>query len=256
MISDASQLDDTLDRLADRFRGDSRVTVLRHDRKLGWIEHANLLLERSGTELFCWMPQDDLVSPADYFSLLVDALDENEDRVLAFPLVCRRVKRGWLAPQELEPAPYRRPPVELGARPSDVEAVTMLRSWNMALGCWRGVFRRDLARPIPDTADRPDLIWTFSLALAGSFIEVPEAVYLKRLHRGSARLSMKWDGAASAEALYRAEVESRLGGRPERVEEVMAEVRRYLRSHQFLRQRMAVRRVGAAVLGRPRPVYE
>jgi hypothetical protein len=256
VISDASNLDDSADRLADRFRSDSKVSVVKRGGERAWVSHANLLLEESDTELFCWMPQDDLVLSSAYFENLVDALDRNPDRVLAFPSVCRRVKQGWLAGREPEPAPYRRPPIVLGSEPPDVEAVKLLRSWNMALGCWRGVFRRRLARPIPETADCPDLIWTFSLALEGNFVEVPEAGYLKRLHRDSALHSMAWQGAGTAEALYRAEVSSRMSRDPERGAQIMVEVRRHLRRHRFLRQEMAARRVGAALLGKPRPIYE
>ena len=256
VISDASRLDDTADRLADHFREDARVSVICPTGITGWVAHANLLLEQADTELFCWMPQDDLISPPDYFELLAEALDRNPDRVLAFPSVCRRVRRGWLRSRELEPAPYRQPPIPLGEESPDVEAVKMLRYWNMALGGWRGVFRRPLARPIPETTYCPDLIWTFSLALEGNFVEVPDARYLKRLHRDSALHSMRWQGERTAESLYAAEVSGRMSGQPERAAEVMREVRRHLRRHRFFRQEAVVRRAGAALLGRPRPIYE
>jgi hypothetical protein len=257
VISDATHRDDAIERLAELLRDDDRVTVKSRPETLDWIGHANLLLAEADTEYFCWMPQDDMVSPQDYFGLLVSALDENPDRVLGFPAVVRKATKGRFRKRPVGEVAYQSPPVDLGQSDPAEEAVRMLNEWNLALGCWRGVFRTGVARPAPATEDCADLIWAFSMALAGNFIEVREARYLKRFHRGSALHSMRWQGLDSATDLYQVEVEARLGSDPVEVERVMSEVHRYLRfRHRLIMFTLRYRPVGAFVLNRPRPVLE
>ena len=256
VISDASNLDDAPALLARHFAGDGRVSVIERQQPLDWIAHANLLLAESRTEYFCWMPQDDLVLPDDYFELLAGTLDRHPDRVLAFPTVLRRVRRGRLRAREADPLPYRRPPIELGCRPPEEEAADLLRKWNMGLGCWRGVFRRDVARPIPRTDDSADLVWTFSMALAGHFIEVPEARYLKRLRRDSTHRQMRWQGREHARRLYEAEVEARLVDSPGRMATTMKQVDRHLAWHRHFRTMRSLRSAAAFVVEGRRPIFE
>ncbi len=255
VISDASRLDDTADRLAEIYRSDPRVSVVSRAVTVGWVEHANQLLEEASTELFCWMPQDDLVSPDNYFEILVSALDDDPERVLAFPTVVRRISKGWARRREPGPAPFRSPPTDLGGKPAGAAAVKLLRAWNLGLA-WRGVFRTTAARRIPDTSFCPDVLWAFSMALAGNLAWVPEARYLKRYHRGSALHSMDWQGMESAKRLYRTEVEARLGDEPERARRVMKDVSRFLALYQFRSQYMQLRSLAAGMLGVSRTAYE
>ncbi len=255
VISDASHLDDSLDRLADRFRGDHRITVISRPEQLDWRGHANLLLDEATTDFFCWMPQDDLLSPELYFELLVDALEADAGRVLAFPTVLRRVTRGRIVRREVGPVRFPPPPVELGSGRPEIEAVEMLRRWNMAVA-WRGVFRRVSARPIPPTVDAPDLAWAFSLGLAGHFVEVPEARYLKRFHRDSAHRSMKSEGLARAVELYRLEVEARLGDDPEIRDQVLGQLNRILARRRFGQMINPLRRAGRFLADAPRVVFD
>jgi hypothetical protein len=253
VISDASHLDHTAARLAHIYRDDPAVTVISRPGKLGWIEHANLLLAEAGTELFCWMPQDDLVFPDDYFQLLVGALDRDREGVLAFPTVLRRVSKGWTR-REAGLAPFRSPPAAPGADRREDVAVKLLRSWNLGLA-WRGVFRTSVARSIPETSFAPDVLWAFSMALAGSLVWVPEARYVKRFHKGSALNSMPWQGKTT-KRLYRIEIESRLADRPERTERVMKQVSLYLALYRFRRQYMLIKRSAAGLFGLRRTVNE
>lgn len=256
VISDGTHRDDAADQLAELCRDDDRVEVVSRPGTLDWIQNANLLLEEAATEYFCWMPQDDLVDPDSYFELLVDALDHNPGRVLAFPTVSRKMKVGWWRNRSLGEVAYRSPPFELGCAPPEEEALRMLKEWNPALGCWRGVFRTREARPAPSTNDSADLIWAFSMALAGNFIEVGQARYLKRFHRGSALRSMRWQGRSKAMGLYRAEVEARLGPDPAAVERVMSEVGGFLYRHRVNMALYPMIRAGSVALNRPRPVLE
>lgn len=255
VISDATHLDDAPGRLAELFAADGRVEVVTRSESLNWIDHANLLMAEAATPYFCFMPQDDLVSPG-YFDLLVSALDANPDRVLAFPTVVRKATTGRLRKRPLGEVAYRPPPLEFGQEPPEVEALKMLTGWNMALGCWRGVFRLDQAREVPQTNDCADLIWVFSIALAGNFIAVPEARYLKRLHRDSALHLMRWQGMSKALDLYRTEIEARISADPALAGQVTAEVRRYLSRHRISMVSRPLVPLGAFLLNRPRAVYE
>ncbi|MCB0870400.1 MAG: glycosyltransferase family 2 protein [Solirubrobacterales bacterium] len=257
VISDATHRDDAIGKLAEVFRDDQRVEVISRPESLDWIGHANRLLAEAGTEYFCWMPQDDVVSPNGYFELLVSALDRNPDRVLAFPTVVRKATVGRFRKRPVGEVAYQPPPIEPGQSDPAEEALRMLTEWNLALGCWRGVFRTAVARPAPETTDCADLIWAFSMALAGNFIGVEDARYLKRFHRGSALHSMRWQGMSSAMDLYRTEVEARLGSDPDEVERVMTEVHRYLRfRHRLIMFTLRYRPLAAFTLNRPRPVLE
>ncbi len=255
VISDASHLDDSPARLARHFAGDARVTVVERESTLDWIDHANLLLGEAGTEYFCWLPQDDLVSPDGYFDLLVRALDETPTAVLAFPTVLRRVSKGLFRRRELEPAPFGSPPRLAGGLPAEAGAVKLLRAWNLGLA-WRGVFRISSARQIPRTSFCPDVLWAFSMALAGGLVQVPEARYLKRFHRGSALWSMDWQGMETAKRLYRVELEARLGDQPARVDKAMNQVSRYLWLYRFRHQYMLLKGGFAGLLGLRRTVEE
>ena len=186
----------------------------------------------------------------------VEALDSRPDSVLAFPTVLRKATTGRLRRKPIGEVAYGSPPIELGQRPPEQEAVRMLNEWNMALFCWRGVFHRDMARPIPETDDCADLIWTFSMALAGHFAQVDEARYLKRFHRGSGVDTMGWRGMSSAMDLYRLEIEARLGRNSAETRQVLAEVRRYLDRHRLIQLAGSLRGLGTFALNRPRAVRE
>ncbi|MBK8293602.1 MAG: glycosyltransferase [Solirubrobacterales bacterium] len=256
IISDASGLDDSVERLAVTYAADPRISVVSRDQSLDWREHANLLLAGADTEYFCWMPQDDLVSPDSYFESLVGALDSHPGRSLAFPRVVKRVTTGRLRRREIGLNSFTLPPICLGTDSAESEALEMLGRWNIAMA-WRGVFRRKLARPIPPTTDAPDLIWTFSMALAGNFIEVPEAQYLKRFHRQSAhRTVMRRESASRVAALYGDEVAARFGGEPRKRDAVLAELRPVLARRRRARMVRPLRRARRFAANTPRVVFE
>jgi hypothetical protein len=230
--------------------------VLVRDHQLDWIDHMNLLLSESVATYFCWLPQDDLVGPGggEYFELLLAALDEDPAAVLAFPAVWRRITSGRLNRRPAGELPYRPPPFPLGRDSPQDEAVALLARWNLGFA-WRGIFRRSAARPIPRTRTSADAIWTYSMALSGHLVEVPDAKYLKRFHPGSAHLTMEAESLAVMQAAYRAEVLARTDPGPER-QRVLGRTRRaVLRSH--LRQKTSgMRRAAGLVIDHPRAQVE
>lgn len=255
VISDASHLDDSAARLRELYADDEWVTVVSRPGSTGWCEHANRLLEEADTEYFCWMPQDDLLHPDGYFDLMVSALDDNPERSLAFPSIYKRVTRGRFLKREIAPVRFPSPPLKLGQSPPVAEALAMLDSWNLGLA-WRGVFRTRLARPLPPIDDAPDQIWTFSMALAGSLVEVPDAIYLKRFHRQSAHRRMTIEPPSRLTGLFRSEIEVRLANDPVLASTTVAEVDRLLKRRHLRRRVEPVARAWRFASNQPRVVFE
>lgn len=83
LVSDRHGLDDAIDRVADRYRGDSRVRILRSDDAIGWVDHFNLLAREARGEFFMWMPHDDSF-PAGYLEGLVQPMVEHQQVGLCY----------------------------------------------------------------------------------------------------------------------------------------------------------------------------
>ncbi len=101
--------------------------------------------------------------PLRLLHMIEEAVVHLQDRILASCRVFRDATTGRLRKRPIGEVAYRPPPIELGQASPAEEAIRMLREWNMALACWTGVFRTDQARPIPETDDCADLVWTFSM---------------------------------------------------------------------------------------------
>jgi hypothetical protein len=258
VISDASGLDDAPGRLRNHFGGNPRVEVIERGVTLDWCSHLNLMLGEASSEYFCWMPQDDLIRPDRYFELLTGALDRDPTAVLAFPTLWARMTKGRLRRREVGEAPIPAPRRLSGAgRPQDAAlAMLPLRGgWNPGFA-WRGVFRREIARPLPVTTGAADVTWAFSMALAGRLLEVPDAAYLKRFHRGSAHRGMRLERGSREQELYRAEVEARLADDPPELERVARATARIVRRNRAVRRLWLVVRAGRFLAGRPRFALE
>jgi hypothetical protein len=283
VLSDATHEDDALERLEERFGAEGGVagnergaTVIfrRRAERLDWREHCNLLLEESEAEYFCWMPQDDAVGPDEYFDLLVGALEEDREAVLAFapsivpvrrgrgsPL---RVRRNFYLPVPRSDLPRRgsrlisvEPPRTLGDAVPEEDALWLLENWPIAI-TWRGVVRRSRARPIPadDSSDHTDSLWSFSTALAGKLVLVEEASYFKRYYRGSAHQGFSPWRPQDQSTLYRAEVEARLGAGTERAEWVWQHLEGFFRRRERGEVRRALGKIRNWLVDEPRIAVE
>ena len=149
----------------------SNISVLRQEKRLGWIGNSNALIRRAEGDYFFFAFHDDPLKPT-YVSKLVAALECNPNAVLAF---CDMVSdRGIEKYCELE-----------GITDRIERARTLLK----AVGPWwvphRGLFRADTAKSLiglrlhwggESGADWP---WLMSLALQGEFVRVPEPLLFK-----------------------------------------------------------------------------
>jgi hypothetical protein len=211
VISDASGLDRAAERLAGLFRGDPSVEVIERSDRLDWVSHCNLLLDEAETEYFCWFPQDDLPISDRYFERLIEPLDRDPEVAVAVPTIFCVLGRGRTRrrPEFLER-------FKTGLRGDRSQAGIHHREGSDgrdSLGViWKGAFRRSLGRPMPQTGSgvASDIGWSFSMLLAGRIDEVPDALYLKRMHRQSATyLNDSTKGEQFRESLI-GEIEARM----------------------------------------------
>jgi hypothetical protein len=176
LLSDATRADDALSVLRRRFRRNRRVRVIDPPPDAGWRANYNHLLAHGRTDLFAWLPHDDCIS-AGYYERLVDALDEHASAALAFGSLL------FVGLDHEVPWVHPPPPIALGIDRPEYEAVVLARDWNLGVP-FRGVFRREWARPVPPTRDDcfADQVWVFGMALSGRVVEARDAVYVKRFH--------------------------------------------------------------------------
>jgi hypothetical protein len=260
VISDASGLDDSAARLEDLFAGNPIVEVVKRPDHLDWVAHCNLLLEESLTEFFCWLPQDDVLMSDRYFEPLIEALDRDPGVAVALPAGFSVHGRGRLRrrPEFL----VRRRSVLRAERDGGGVDFSINSRLPVSLGfIWKGTFRRSMARPMPAVRQgtSSDVAWAFSMALAGGIVEVPDAIYLKRLHSQSATyLTKQTSGADLLEALV-GEANARFpeggdarGRALEVAELVVASAAAARSSHEPGTLKKIIRRL----VNEPRPYYE
>ena len=99
LVSDRHGLDDAIHRIADRYRGDSRVRILQSDDAIGWVDHYNLLAREANGEFFMWMPHDDSF-PAGYLERLIEPMMAHQQVGLCYgdvePVSLDGIRRqGW-----------------------------------------------------------------------------------------------------------------------------------------------------------------
>jgi len=154
---------------------DDRVRYACNERNLGLAGNYNRLFERASTELFKWSPADDLCEPA-YLERCVAALDADPRAVLAY---CRtRFIDG--TGNEL---PIEDPGWDLRSDRPGERLLYAIQS-----GHWVnsiiGVIRREkLARTnLMPPYSGGDFVLLGELSLLGTFIEVPETLFVRRIH--------------------------------------------------------------------------
>ncbi len=203
VISDASGLDDSAARLEELLAGSPNVKVVTRGERLDWVAHCNLLLEEAVTEFFCWLPQDDILMSDRYFEPLVESLNRDPGVAVALPAVFSVHGRGRFHPRP-EFLVRRRSVLRAERDGGGVDFSIASRPPGSLGVIWKGTFRRSMARPMPVVRQGTfsDVAWAFSMALAGGIVEVPDAIYLKRLHSQSATyLTKQTSGADLLEAL-------------------------------------------------------
>ncbi len=192
LVSDRHGEDSALNVLEERYRRDPRLIFLRGSDRLSWVEHYNLLLRRARGKYFMWMPHDDSF-PRDYVRVLVRALEQRPDAVLAY---------GYLELVSDDQLLARLPagdPNECGSSWTRRQLVELLFRHEIGVP-FRGVFRRDviLERKLWLRATRDtrwsDVYWVLAVGLCGRLYWTPLTGCQKRLAAASA--SADWQPRA------------------------------------------------------------
>ena len=184
LVSDNASTDGTA-AIAQRFvAADPRVRYHRQERNIGLAGNYNSVFARGRGELFKWATADDICLP-DYLAACITALDAEPGAVLAYPRTrfvddagreLPRIDQGW---DLRSPSPAVR-----------LRYVLSSTSWvNSILGVIRAdALRR--TRLMPHYASG-DFRLLAELSLLGQFLEVPQTLYVRRLHAQSSSQHMR-----------------------------------------------------------------
>lgn len=83
LVSDRHGLDNAAEQIADRYRQDERISILKADDGIGWIDHYNHLLKIARGEFFMWMPHDDSF-PRGYLEELSGQMIRNREVAICY----------------------------------------------------------------------------------------------------------------------------------------------------------------------------
>lgn len=175
IISDNASTDRTSE-IARRFAArDGRVRYHRHPENLGLAANYNGLVRMASGELFKWATADDVCRPT-FLEHCVAALGQMPGAVLAYP---------------------RTQFIDQAGKPLDIEDPAFPLHWPRATDRWRyvvgaehwvntilGVIRRAAllrTRLLPSYRGG-DYVLLGELCLLGSFVEVPQVLFLRRIH--------------------------------------------------------------------------
>jgi hypothetical protein len=245
-ISDVQEDDDTLASLRREYAQLPGIQWTgRRDLPPGFVAHCNDLLARSNAELFMWLPHDDEIGP-DWTTSALDVLAARPDAILAYGTL-RSIDEGrgvipkasLLAPDDKLSDPVRERRLERALKHCFYGTAGYLGL------AFRGVFRRDRARPLPAAVagdEYADLLWTLAMLARGPFVKT-DASYWKRWHADNThggwsnlRRSAAFNAAHLAAALSDLPPDERLRlyatARPSKGEYLRAGARRVRRGGQ------------------------
>ena len=180
VISDNASTDGTGDIARALAAGDERVTYRRNARNIGLAANNNLLVHIARGRLFKWAPCDDELRPG-YLDRCVTALDADPTVVLAYT-------QTDFVDADSRPLDY----VDAGWELLSDDMAERLRfsiltdGWaNAALGVVRtdAMRRTRLMRRYAGS----DYRLMTELTTMGKFVEIPEHLYVRRIHQGSSK---------------------------------------------------------------------
>jgi GT2 family glycosyltransferase len=183
IISDRHCCDDTIDRLQNMFKNDSRFIFIKSDDCLDWTNHYNVLLGKARGKYFCWIPHDDNYGPS-YFPKLIDALETQRNAIVAFATMQVQGKK-WEIDYSIFKGTYHHPF-------TCNEYINLFNSGLLGIP-FRGVFKRKIIIEKKLWIDQnkklkgfQDLLWVFSVLLHGGLIYTEQTYCVKNFADGSA----------------------------------------------------------------------
>lgn len=179
LISDNASDDDT-EAICRDAATDPRVRYVRQDTNIGAAANYNLVFQHSEGEFFRWASHDDISAP-NHLRRCLDAFQgAPADTVLVYPrtlLIDDEGRSLGMHPDNLEmtdASPRRR-------------LQKLATNWGLCNPVM-GLMRRNAAQRtrLIDTFPSSDLVFLAELALQGRVVEIPEPLFLRRIHEGSA----------------------------------------------------------------------
>jgi glycosyltransferase involved in cell wall biosynthesis len=191
VICDNASTDGTEGICRDLAARDPRIRYYRNDSNLGAGRNYNMTFELSRGEFFKWAAHDDLCAPR-FIEACVERLDREPDAVLAFPQMVDIDERG----QEIGVRNISHiPRAARGASRSPQRRFRDLIRTDYTVEEIFGVIRADILRGsvlIKNYTDS-DRTLLAQLGLFGCCVEVPEKLFLHRMHEGmSTRTHANW----------------------------------------------------------------
>ena len=183
LISDRHCCDDAIDILQERFAKDSRIRFFKSYDEIDWVGNINFLLQQATGDYWMFLPHDDTF-PTGSLDKLISALVNNPGAILAYGLIKAIDLYGNALPEKenLNPHPTH-------SKDSWTLNLALEMFWMGHFnGAFKGLIRRKVLVErnlfIRKTADNimPERCWLFGLCLLGSFVFVPEALYIKRFY--------------------------------------------------------------------------
>ncbi len=164
--------------------------------RLGWVKNVNFLLEKCKTKYFMVMPHDDILDK-NYLQKMVQCLTVNPQACVAFsdikafgdlrrrrPRLRRRIfekirRANWIITQN-------------SIKGNRCERTREFLIHHLAAVAFRGLVNRAIISELILLPENDgfnfamDSVWNLQMALKGELIRVPEVLYHKRYHDGSA----------------------------------------------------------------------
>lgn len=180
VICDNASTDATEEICRDYAARDSRVTYHRNAKNLGASANFNLTFERSSSEYFKWASADDVHDP-EFLTACMDAMKPE-------PLVSLVYPRTLLIDVDGTPIGPYDDNLDLRATDPSARLRKFAQNWslgNPSMGLVRrsAMNRTGLLRPHAGS----DILLLGELALRGKILELPQRLFLRRIHGGTSR---------------------------------------------------------------------
>jgi glycosyltransferase involved in cell wall biosynthesis len=175
IVCDNASTDGTQEICERYVRQDPRVRYVRHSRNIGPAANYREALTLSTSSYFRWATHDDLSEPTS-LERCVDVLDHMLDAVLAYPRTKLIDADGRVISSHFDD-------LHLNADRPSIRFVEFLRRVRMCNPIY-GLMRRDRLMRTALMGDflGSDQVLLAELTLYGKFIEIPEALFLRRIH--------------------------------------------------------------------------
>lgn len=198
LVSDNASTDETPEIGRAYAARDPRVRYLRSDVDLGLAGNYNRLFQEAQGKYFKWAAADDLHEP-DYLKRCVEVLERDPSVVLAYG-------KSRFIDENGKPVEETDPGFDLQDEAARERLRYVIRSKRWVNAIFGLIRSEGLAKtPLLPKYPSGDYIILGELALVGKFVEVPEVLFLRRLHPGASSQNLNdanwlahfWDAGKS-----------------------------------------------------------